>query len=222
MPRRPMRDLREFVDHLGDVGLKPATVIDVGACYGTPELLQGAPDAYHVLVEPLPALEGRLRQILSRFKGEYHMLALGDTPGRSTMYVPPGGAEGATLLASAKNLTPVEITVETMDRLFDPRPYETPILVKTDCQGYDLAVMRGGRSFLRKVDALVMEVNLFHPRNDAANPDFGDIVLAMREMGFAVYDILSYQVRPRDNALGYVDVAFAREDGPLRKHHAWA
>jgi hypothetical protein len=44
----------------------------------------------------------------------------------------------------------------------------------------------------------------------------------MRDLGFAVYDIVSYQTRPFDNALGYVDIVFAREDSAFRKHHRWA
>lgn len=75
---------------------------------------------------------------------------------------------------------------------------------------------------MAEVDAIVMEVNMFHPRGDVANPDFTDIFITMRELGFSVYDFLSYQTRPRDNALGYVDLAFVHTNGELRASHIWA
>src|SRR3989442_12701698 len=42
-------------------GFAPATVIDVGAAYGTPALYAAFPDAYHVMIEPLADYEPSLR-----------------------------------------------------------------------------------------------------------------------------------------------------------------
>ncbi|KKN94369.1 hypothetical protein LCGC14_0187150, partial [marine sediment metagenome] len=49
----------------------------------------------------------------------------------------------------------------------------------------------------------------------------GAIIGWMGSQGFAVYDIISYQTRPLDDALGYVDLVFAKVDGPFRIHHRW-
>jgi FkbM family methyltransferase len=221
MARRTMRSLGEFMEHLASLDMTPRTVVDVGACWGTQELLQGAPEAHHVLIEPAPSMEGRLRQLTTKYRGEYHLVALGERRGRADLHLPKGGVDGATLLPSP-GLERVEVPVETLDDLFGDRAFAAPLLLKTDCQGYDLAVIKGGRAFLKKVDVLVMEVNMFHPRGDRSFPDFGEIVCAMREAGFSVYDIVSYQVRPRDGALGYVDVAFAPTEGALRRSLLWS
>lgn len=217
-----MRTLSEFVEHIASLGVVPRTVIDVGVCYGTPELQSGIPDAYHILIEPVPSLKPRLEALCRKYGGEYHLLAAGETRGELPLAIPHSHPEAATLLAAHGHDT-VIVPVETLDNLFLHRgDLERPILLKTDCQGYDLSVMKGAKALLASIDVVVMEANMFHPCGDYANADFGDIVLFMREHGFAVYDILSYHPRPFDRALGYVDVAFAPENGPLRAQHRWA
>jgi FkbM family methyltransferase len=219
--RRPMRSLEEFCQYLIERDLTPSTVIDVGAAWGTQEILQPFPQAYHVLIDPVPTYEARMKQILGKYRGEYHLIALSDEPGEMPMVVQQGGEVSASLSSSVGANT-IMVPVDTLDNLFAGRDLEGPILIKTDCQGYDMHVMRGGREFLNRVDVAVCEVNMFHPTGRPDLPDFGEIVITMRNLGFAVYDIVSYQTRPFDMALGYVDLVFAREGGPLRKYHRWA
>ncbi|MDD9908777.1 MAG: FkbM family methyltransferase [Ahrensia sp.] len=223
MPRRPLRELDEFCTYLSSRHFTPKTVIDVGACYGTPELLQGFPDAYHILYEPVPTLEDRMKQIVAKYRGEYHMIALADQVGEMPFVIPQNAVQAATLTVTDQNADQaVQIPVDTLDNQMSGRDLEGPIMLKTDCQGYDLQIMKGGIEFLKRVDVVVMEVNMFHPGGKFDLPDFGEIVCWMREHNFAVYDIISYQIRPFDDALGYVDLVFAPEDGELRKHHRWA
>jgi FkbM family methyltransferase len=221
MSRRPNRSLEEFVTFVREAGFTPATVIDVGACYGTPELLHGFPGAYHILFEPVAELEDRMKVIMKKFRGEYHMIALGDAPGVMPMNVPQGNLQGATLAVVPGSKAVREVRVDTLDTMFAGRTLDGPVLLKTDCQGYDLKVMQGGTGFLKQVDLVVMEVNMFHPAGNRSLPDFGEIVCWMRGQGFAVYDIVSYQTRPFDGALGYVDLVFARNDSRFRAHHRW-
>lgn len=219
--RRPLRSLEEFCSYLSGRGMAPKTVIDVGAAWGTHELLHSFPEAYHILIDPLPLYQERLQQLLQKYQGEYHAIALSDSPGRTHMRVLAGGELGAAL-ATEPNDNTIEVMVDTLDHLFVDRPLASPILLKTDCQGYDMHVLRGGKEFLRHVDVAVCEVNMFHPTGRPDLPQFGDTITSMRELGFAAYDIVSYQTRPFDNALGYIDIVFAREGCLLRKHHRWA
>lgn len=221
-----MRGLAGFVDWLAQRGQMPATVIDVGVCYGTPALQDGLPGAHHILIEPLAEMEPRLAALIGRHGGEYHLTALGAVPHDAPMKVEPGCPEGATL-AGIETISPTDprirqVPVTTLERLLAGRDLARPILLKTDCQGTDLEVLKGAGTLLPLLDVVVMEANLFHPAADPARADFGAITSWMRSHGFAVIDILSYQPRPRDGALGYVDLAFAPETGPLRADHRWA
>lgn len=219
--RRPYRSLEELCVFLGERNMTPRTVIDVGAAWGTQELLRSCPAAYHILIDPVPLYTNRLQQLLTKYQGEYHPVALSDAPGTMHMRVLSGGELGAAL-ATGPGSNTVKVAVETLDGLFAGRSLAQPILVKTDCQGYDMHVMRGGKELLQRVDVAVCEVNMFHPTGRPDLPDFGDTIVTMRELGFAAYDVVSYQTRPFDNALGYTDIVFARESSPLRKEHRWA
>lgn len=221
MPRRPQRDFEEFVHFVKKQGFAPATVIDVGVCYGTPELQQGFPEAYHILFEPVTELEPRMQALTARYTGEYHMLALGAEAGTAPMRVPEGAVEAATLANPGTGAHTRMVPVETLDGVLGGRDLTGPIVLKTDCQGFDLNVMKGGTAVLSRCDLVVMEVNMFHPAGDPTLGDFSTIVTWMQQQGFSVYDILSYQTRPLDNALGYVDLAFVRDDGTFRAHHRW-
>lgn len=221
MPRRPLRDFQEFVGFVKSQGFAPGTVIDVGVCYGTPELQQGFPDAYHILFEPVAELEPRMQALTARYAGEYHMLALGAEAGTLPMRVPEGAPQIASLAHKGPASEMRRVPVETLDRVLGTRDLAGPVVLKTDCQGFDLNVMKGGVAVLARCDLVVMEVNMFHPASTPALGDFGTTVAWMQAHGFAVYDILSYQTRPLDDALGYVDLAFVRADGPFRAHHRW-
>ena len=220
MARQEMRMLDDFCEHLKILNFIPKTFIDVGVCYGTPELFNSFPDAYQILIEPIPELEDRMKLLTKKFSGEYHMVAVADKKGFMTLNVPKDAIEGATLVPG-EGLRQIEVPIDTLDNILGDRQFEGPILLKTDCQGFDLNVIEGCFNRLSDIDIIVMEVNLYHPRGNLDFPDFGQIVGRLGDFGFSVYDIVSYQVRPRDKALGYVDLVFVRNDGPLRAHHSW-
>ena len=60
---RPRRELGESYQLLYELGIRPKTVIDIGAAGGTPELMAAFPDARLVLVEPLTEFADELDQI---------------------------------------------------------------------------------------------------------------------------------------------------------------
>jgi len=215
--RRTPRELSEALTHIANLGVNPKTVIDVGAAWGTPELLKAFPNAYHILIDPLPMYSTRLNTLLKKYSGEYHQLALSDQ--KATLSMVDDGVGASISSNEASNTITVQAT--TLDSLFKDRDLPEPIFLKTDCQGYDMHVMRGGKNFIKKVAFTLNEVNMFHPTNNHELPDFGDTIMTMKELGFGAYDIVSYQTRPFDNALGYVDIIFANELGSLRAKHQW-
>lgn len=220
MSRRPHRSLEEFTAYISARNWSPETVIDIGACYGTPELLHGFPDAYHILIEPLEELRDRLALITTKYRGEYHLCAMSDAEGHMALSVPKAGLEGASL-ATTGSETARQVPVRRLDDLLGGRDLKGPILLKTDCQGFDLHALKGAVATLRQTDLVIVEVNMFHPASNPDLPDFGEIVGWMRDQNFAVFDIVSYQTRPFDEALGYVDLVFARNDSGFRRHHRW-
>jgi len=222
--RRQHRSLDESLAFIKSLNWDAKTVIDIGAAWGTPELLHAFPDAYHILIDPVPIYEDRFKTILKKYKGEYHLLAVSNQPGEMYISVPNNGGEVGSQLTSCKfssgNSLPVR--VDTLDGLFVERCLAEPILIKTDCQGYDMHCLMGGKELMKKVDLAICEVNMFHPTGRPDLPDFTETITSMHGLGFVAYDLVSYQTRPLDDALGYIDIVFASEQSLFRKHHRWA
>lgn len=220
-----MRSFDDLVKFLIARDFKPKTCIDVGTCYGTRELFGNLPDAYHIYFEPVPIHKDRLELLTKKFPGEYHLMALSDRPGRMTLTYPRGKPQSAHLvngeIADATGREVLNVPVSTLDHELGERALEGPILLKTDCQGFDLEVLRGGETLLKRVDIIVSEANLFGNKGDDPRPVLSDIVCYLAAQGFEVYDIVSYNRRPFNGALGFVDLAFVRRDGPLRASHRW-
>lgn len=218
-----MRDLAQFLAWVKSRNWQAQTVVDVGACYGTPALLQEFPKAYHILIEPMVEHEARLQAILQKYRGCYHLCALSDETGEGPIAMAMDAPASASLAhGTAKSQTSRMVPIRRLDDLISADALARPILLKTDCQGYDLRALKGALRLLDPCDLVVAEVNLFHPAGNQDLGDFGTMVAWMRTQNWAVLDILSYQTRPRDQALGYVDLAFAHENGPFRAAHSWA
>ncbi|MDD9908778.1 MAG: FkbM family methyltransferase [Ahrensia sp.] len=219
--RRPHRDLAEFCAYLSHRNLAPSTVIDVGAGSGTVEWPQAFPEAHHIFIEPNPQLEERMEALTKKHRGEHHLVALSEVVGSRSMHVPEDAVQKTGLVLPDDAVT-IDVQVETLDGLIGGRELARPILLKTDCQWHDLQLLQGACNTLKWLDVVVVESATFRRYQDRPSPPLGDIVCWMREKGFAVFDIISYQTRPFDDALGRVDLVFAPENGPLRKHHRWA
>lgn len=218
---KQMRSMQTFVEYLIERGVQPQTCIDVGACYGTPEIFRTLPNAYHIYFEPNPTMEERLKELTEKFPGEYHIMALAAEEGRMLLTFPEDKPEEGQLSASSGTGAGIETRVSTLDNVLERHRLQGPVLLKTDCQGYDLDVLKGARSVLKQVDVIISEANLYHAGGDPSRPVFSDIVTFLAEQEFEVFDILSYNKRPLDSSLGYVDLAFVRRDGPLWSRHQW-
>lgn len=220
--RRQHRNLDESLAFIKSLQWDAMTVIDVGAAWGTPELLHAFPNAYHIMIDPVPVYEERFRAILKKYKGEYHLLAMSDHPGEMYISVPKNGSVAGSQLSEYNPLgESLVVRVETLDTLFSDRDVAEPIIIKTDCQGYDMKCLKGGKEFLKRVDLAICEVNMFHPTARPDLPDFAETVITMSNLGFSAYDIVSYQTRPFDDALGYIDIVFANNHSMFRRRHQW-
>jgi FkbM family methyltransferase len=217
-----MRTMTESLAQLKSAGFAPRTVIDVGVAHGTPPLYEAFPDAYFFLFEPVAEFEPAIQSVLKKLKGEYEICAMGANSDDAKIYVSPD-AVGSSLMhrgipADDPHLR--NVAVRTLDEVFAGKAIEGPVLLKTDCQGGDLAVIEGGEAFIQRCDVIIMEVGMFCYWS-RKTPDFADTVIAMKQRGFVPYDILDYMTRPLDGALGQVDVVFVKDDGHFRAVHKW-
>ena len=183
-----------MVSTLARQHIAPRTVIDVGANVGqfavAASKIFGAPHLH--CFEPLPdcvmALRANLRSMPNalidpRAVGEREsvcsMRVNSYSPSSSLL---PLGGEHRAAFPGAREVSTTTVEVTTLDRALDPYSLEAPILLKVDVQGYEAAVIAGGRRLLRVVDYAVIETSLKPMYQD--EPLFIDIVRVMEDLGF--------------------------------------
>lgn len=81
-------------------------------------------------------------------------------------------------------------------------------------------MLGGALETLNETELVILEVSMFEFMTGA--PQFYDVVVYMKRHGFVAYDIFEEGYRPLDSALGQIDIAFAKENGFLRRDHSYA
>jgi FkbM family methyltransferase len=63
------------------------------------------------------------------------------------------------------------------------------ILIKIDCQGAEIPILKGATSILEKTDFIILEIPLFGQYNEGV-PNFLEQITFMNTLGFVTYDIV--------------------------------
>jgi len=221
-PAVPTRNFEDFFRHVKSIGFDPKICIDVGAGNGTGVIYEAFRQALHIAFEPLPDFHERLAKRLENFDHEIHQCALMDKDDTLEILRMEKNLYGSTLMHRRKDgdQALVRVPVKRLDDIMAGRWKNGPLLLKTDCQGADLTVIKGAPETLQHCEIVIMEVSFFSFWGDH-HPEFFEIVSFMNDRGFVVYDFLDGLFRPSDNALGQIDVAFVKKDGMFRKSRAW-
>jgi FkbM family methyltransferase len=205
-------------------GYYPDLVIDIGVANGTQPLQNCFAQTFFFWIEPLIEFEEDLKRLKKEFTGDYEITAVGKKEGLAIINI-NDDLHGSSLLepqdiSNVKIITR-EIQVSTINSLAKKHNllrFEK-IIIKLDVQGFELDVLEGAGEIMNNVDIIILEVGLF--RHYKSAPDFYEVVVAMKKMGFVVYDIVEGLNRPYDFALSYKDLFFVKENGSFRKSHSW-
>ena len=218
------RTMAAVLDNMKRIGLEPATVIDVGVGYGTPELWEAFPRARLLLVEPIPDRFGGAAQRAAdgRPGAELVVAAAGAEAGRATITV-HRAPEMSSLLGSwtgdREEGERREVEVVRIDDVVRERGLPGPYVLKADVEGAELSVLDGASAVLRETEVVLLEVRLFELVPGAAQ--LHDVVPYMKERGFVAYDLFGGAIRLTDGALAVTNLAFVREDGMFRRDHSF-
>ena len=102
-----------------------------------------------------------------------------------------------------------------MHQLDEFGPFEGPVLLKLDVEGFEMDVLRGASVTLSRTDVIISEISVT-PRH-ARDPSLGEFLTFMETIGFSLMDIPELTSLGRDRPLAYIDGAFVRSDSPLRR-----
>ena len=218
------RTPEEVLAHVKKLGFEPATVVDVGVAYGTPELYEAFPDACFLLVDPLEEYAEAIGQVTERLRdAEWVRAAAGPEPGEIEINVNRAPALSSTLghwKGQDDGGVARKVPVVRIDDLVAERSLPAPYLVKVDVEGAELRVLEGATKVLEQTELVLLEVNLFEFL--PGQPQLHDVVAFMKERGFVTYDFYGGHVRLLDDALAMTNMAFVREDGRFRRSHDFA
>ena len=122
----------------------PSSVIDVGAADGTDVLYQFYPNVRHYAFEPNNEFIPRLKMKTQNLDCQIFQCGLMDKPGLASFYRHPD-PYGSTFMCKGETPQAEQFQVKTLDLALGEAPLGSNVLLKTDCQGADLFVARGGR-----------------------------------------------------------------------------
>ena len=214
--------LSGFVAALSANGFNPATVIDVGVGNGTAWLYKGFPKARFELFEPLEIFVPAMEKVSKRFNARHHVTALGAAAGQAVIEVNLDTPTGSTMSGFSLDHSPaikhgraVKIDRRNIQvrRLDEFGPFEGPILLKLDVEGYEMDVLRGAQETLTRTEVLISEVSVTKRHNNDVS--LGAFITYVESLGFSLIDIAELTPLRRNGPLCYIDAAFARTEGPF-------
>jgi FkbM family methyltransferase len=88
------------------------------------------------------------------------------------------------------------------------------ILIKIDCQGAEIPILKGSTSILEKTDFIILEIPLFGQYNEGV-PNFLEHISFMNTIGFVTYDIIENHYINGFNM--QVDVLFINKNHDFNK-----
>jgi FkbM family methyltransferase len=216
-PRRDPEVARESgwaPQNLRKQGFGPRTVIDVGACRGTPALYEAFPDAYHVLIEPQQELEPVLEELAARLGGEYVLAAVGSENGTAQLRINAEEPWRSSILEESWRedvaLESREIPLRTLDSLREELGWAGPFGLKIDTEGFDHEVVAGASTLLEETQFVIAEVAVMKIFEGSIG--FAEFIALMDGRGFAAYDIVDARKPRADGPVLVLDVLFARKD----------
>jgi FkbM family methyltransferase len=200
--------------------LSLATIIDGGANDGgfASYARSVCPGATIYSFEPVPWLYNAL---VDKFKADRtffaYDLALGDanketafeinTEQHSSSLLPIRADAGAIFLGLSR-LETIHVRLTTLDSWAVGRDLGSPLLLKLDLEGNELAALKGAVGLLSQVDYVLTEINFVLLRD--GQPKFRDVDCFLGLCGFEILDIYPGHQDRRTGQAIWADVLFGR------------
>jgi FkbM family methyltransferase len=192
-----------LVTSVSKSGIRPATVIDVGANTGQFAIaaanIFGNPKIH--AFEPIPDCAEKLRILASGSADmEVHATAVGMKNDPMDFYVNAYDQASSLLRLNAVNKRHFGNLKE--------RKMKKPVLLKIDVQGAEKDVVEGARETLKRVDYVLMET-AFTPMY-IGQPSFTEMIETMRAFDFTFLRPVDFLKSPKSGEILQADILFRR------------
>lgn len=175
------------------------TVIDVGANRGQFLLLAARrfPEAALLAFEPLAGPRERLREVVPRRRPvRLFEVALSNSAGTATFHVSRADDSSSLLPISTVQVSTfpgtdevgqVEVRTARLDEVLGPVDLASPVLLKIDAQGAELAVMEGATRLLPAVATVLVECSFAELYE--GQPTADDVIRFLHGHGFRLHSV---------------------------------
>lgn len=203
-------------------GLRPKTVIDVGANIGqfSVAALKTFQDVTVYAFEPLPDAAARFRRNTAGLRGvALQEVALGASAGTATLRVSANSVSSSLLpmkpahgeaFPDSTTVASVDVPVTTLDGALAGSTLPRPVLLKVDAQGYEAHVLRGAAATLAQVDYVLIETSL-SPLYEG-EPTVTELATHLAERGFVLDAAVSLLESPKTGEILQLDLLFRRAE----------
>jgi FkbM family methyltransferase len=173
-------------------GFEPDLVLDIGAEKGTwtQEMLNIYPLSKYILFEAIQYQE--LEAFCTSRNISLHNTLLFDKETEVDWYEMKNTGDSIFRERghAFQNCRPVKKMTTTLEKELSMYNLDDKqnILIKIDCQGAEISILKGAGKILQKTQFIILEVPLFGQYNEGV-PDFLEHIKYMDSIGFIAYDI---------------------------------
>lgn len=190
-------------------GYIPRHIFDIGACHGnwTKEVLSIYPDSKYYLFEPINYTE--LYEFQNRNNIQVNNILLYDKVETVNWYErrDTGDSIFKEISHHYSNVEAIEKQTSILNDYITNDMNQ--ILVKIDCQGSEIPILKGASNFYDKIDFIILEIPFFGEYNDHV-VNFIEHINFMDKIGFRVFDFVeSHSI---NNFSMQVDIMFINKN----------
>lgn len=194
------------------LGLKPASLIDVGAAVGdwSRQARSVFPDAELLMIEPLIERREPLDRWASESTGIRIETGVAGASEGEINFTVTKDLDGSGVYGSDSAGDQRRVPQHTIDFLVQRHQLPGPYLLKLDTHGYEVPILDGAAATLANTDVLVVEAYGFRPSPTAI--PYWELCSWLLMRGFRPADIVDPMGRKGDGLFWQADFVFLRAD----------
>ncbi|MEJ7823657.1 MAG: FkbM family methyltransferase [Chitinophagaceae bacterium] len=223
----PKANLSSFLHKLKGTGYKPELILDIGANKSSwsKEASLFFPQSEYFLVEPQVELNDYLDSFCLKHKNsKYINCGVGAKSEEKLFTLIPD------TVSSTFNITIDEVKmhgykqrlvkITTINEIIKENlKGRCPDIIKIDAEGSEYDILLGASEAIGTTEIILIELHFF--KSDTSSKDFSDMIIIMKNYGYVPLDFSWFMPRPHDKFPGLTEVAFALENGKIRKYKGW-
>ena len=201
---------------LKSFGFEPKNILDIGANKGkwTLEIKKKVfPKAEYTLIDAIDYNEAK--KVSSKNKNIYFKNILLDELERNVTWYEKKNTGDSLYKENTgyfDDCKEIKRNTTTLDSVFKKSEFFE--LIKIDCQGAEIPILKGGKRLIEKASVIILEVPFMGEYNIGA-PNFYEHINFMENIGYRVFDIV--ELHRVDNILIQIDIIFIKKGHDFEK-----